>query len=87
MCFTWTLEHGGRSAWLEELYVQPEYRGRGIGQKLLAAAINRAREEGCRAIDLEVDRGHPRASHLYDREGFVRLARTRWVLKMKRGRR
>ena len=82
--FIWTLEYGGRSAWLEELYVRPEHRGRGIGRRLLLAAIARARRQGCRAIDLEVDRRHPRASHLYDREGFVRLPRTRWVFRRRR---
>ncbi len=85
--FVWTLEYGGRSAWLEELYVRPEHRGRGVGRRLLAAAIGRARAAGCAAIDLEVDRGHPRASHLYDREGFRRLPRTRWVLGTMRRRR
>jgi ribosomal protein S18 acetylase RimI-like enzyme len=85
--FIWTLEHGGHSAWLEELYVIPEYRGRGIGRRLLTAAIGHARALGCRAIDLEVDRKHPRASSLYDREGFVRLGRSRWALKLKPRRR
>jgi ribosomal protein S18 acetylase RimI-like enzyme len=83
----WTLEHGGQSAWLEELYVRPEHRGQGIGRKLLAAAIYHARRRECRAIDLEVDRNHPRASPLYDRAGFIRLGRTRWALKLKRNRR
>jgi GNAT superfamily N-acetyltransferase len=82
--FVWTLEHGGLSAWLEELYVLPEHRGRGIGRKLLLAAIDGAWSQGCHAMDLEVDRRHPRASSLYNREGFVRLLRSRWVLKSKR---
>ena len=25
--FAWTLEHGGKSAWLDELYVLPAHRG------------------------------------------------------------
>jgi hypothetical protein len=27
LAFTWTLEHGGRVAWLDELFVLPERRG------------------------------------------------------------
>src|SRR5256885_3897297 len=33
LSFVWPLEHGGRSSWLEELYVQPAARGRGIGTR------------------------------------------------------
>jgi GNAT superfamily N-acetyltransferase len=82
--FIWTLEHGGHSAWLEELYVVPEHRGRGTGRRLLLSAIRDARKHGCRALDLEVERRHPRAAPLYRREGFVRLDRSRWALRLKR---
>lgn len=81
VAFTWSLEHGGRSAWLEELYVIPEMRGQGVGGALLEAALARAREEGCAAVDLEVDRDHACAEHLYRRAGFAPLPRTRWVKK------
>lgn len=77
--FCWTLEHGGKSAWLDELYVTPAYRGRGIGQALLGATLVRAREEGCAAVDLEVDSDHRRAENLYRRAGFEPLPRARWV--------
>ncbi len=79
VAFNWTLEHGGRSAWLEELYVKPELRNQGIGRKLLAAVLARAAALGCEAIDLEVDRNHSQAENLYRREGFTRLTRARWV--------
>jgi GNAT superfamily N-acetyltransferase len=77
--FVWTLEHGGRSAWLDELYVIPESRNRGIGKTLLAAVLQTVEAAGCIAIDLEVDRTHARAEHLYAREGFTPLPRCRWV--------
>lgn len=33
--------------WLSSLYVAPEYRNRGIGQKLIEAVITAARDRGC----------------------------------------
>jgi len=81
--FAWTLEHGGRSAWLDELYVLPERRGRGIGTALLREAVRHAAASGCAAVDLEVDRDHRRAEALYAREGFHPLPRSRWVRLLK----
>jgi GNAT superfamily N-acetyltransferase len=79
----WTLEHGGKSAWLDELYVLPECRGRGVGRALLGQAVAAARELGCAAMDLEVDRDHSRAERLYRRAGFQPLPRSRWVKSLK----
>lgn len=82
VAFIQSAEHGGRSAWLEEVYLVPERRGLGIGTLLLREAVRRAREAGCRAIDLEVTDDHRRAEHLYEREGFLRLERSRWVKRL-----
>ena len=73
-----TVEQGGRVAWLEELYVVPDRRGRGIGRALLKAALTEARRAGCVAVELEVVRGHERAARLYLREGFRKLPRDRF---------
>jgi GNAT superfamily N-acetyltransferase len=77
--FVWPLEHGGRSSWLEELYVEPVARGRGIGTRLLEAALRVAAEAGAVAVDLEVDADHQRVAGLYARHGFHPLPRARWV--------
>jgi len=77
--FTWSLEHGGLTAWLEELYIVPERRDSGLGTALLRAAEERARAAGCEAVDLEVDAEHTRAARLYQREGYRPLPRARWV--------
>jgi ribosomal protein S18 acetylase RimI-like enzyme len=80
--FLHTLEHGGRSAWLDELYVRPDLRNRGVGAALLREVREAARGMGCAAVDLEVDRAHAAAERLYRRAGFRRLARRRWVLPL-----
>lgn len=74
-----SVEHGGRTGWLEELYVTPNQRQRGIGSALLKGVIKLVRELGLVALDLEVDADHQRAESLYARFGFRRLPRSRWV--------
>jgi GNAT superfamily N-acetyltransferase len=78
MPFTWTLEHGGKVAWLDELYVVPAHRGAGLGTLLLDHALAFARAAGCLAVDAD----HERVGALYLRKGFQRLPRTRWALKL-----
>jgi GNAT superfamily N-acetyltransferase len=80
--FAWSIEHGGQSARLEELYVVPAQRARGVGALLLRAALERATSAGCNVVDLEVQEGHERAGNLYARHGFARLPRTRWLKHM-----
>jgi GNAT superfamily N-acetyltransferase len=79
LAYTWTLEHGGRVAWLDELFVDAAHRGRGVGLAMLRRALEVAAAAGCRAVDLEVDADHERAEHLYEREGFRLLSRHRWA--------
>lgn len=79
LSFIWTLEHGGRSAWLDELYVLPAWRGQGVGTRLVRATLREAQVEGCAAVDLEVEASHGAVERLYAREGFAPHRRTRWV--------
>ncbi|MGA8049847.1 MAG: GNAT family N-acetyltransferase [Burkholderiales bacterium] len=61
---------GGKAAWLEDLVVRPECRGRGIGRMLLEHAIGEARDEGVLRITLLSDAGNDRAHALYRKLGF-----------------
>jgi GNAT superfamily N-acetyltransferase len=72
-------EHGGRIGWLEELYVVPVLRSRGVGSALLDDVIVRARGRGWRALELEVVAGHERVVPLYVRNGFTAATRTRFT--------
>ena len=48
-----------------------EYRGRGLGRRLLVAALDDARRAGLERIELDVFAGKPRARRLYESVGFV----------------
>jgi ribosomal protein S18 acetylase RimI-like enzyme len=49
--------------------VVPSKRGHGIGEQLLTALLDRAREAGYPALSLNVEPGNP-ARKLYERHGF-----------------
>jgi GNAT superfamily N-acetyltransferase len=78
-----SLEHGGWSGWLEELFILPQWRGRGAGSQLLAAVIAGAAERGWAALDLEVDANHQRVIPLYTRHLFEPVNRTRFVRRLR----
>ncbi len=56
---------------VHDLAVHPAQRGQGIGQALLAAAEQHAREHGCCKLTLEVLSGNAVAMHSYARFGFA----------------
>ena len=51
--------------------VESEYRGRGIGGRLMTALLDRARNAGTRAIDLDTGSFNEAAVKLYHSHGFV----------------
>ena len=69
--YGFSLEYHGRDAFIDELYVAPEHRGRGIGRAAIAVAEAACRVRGVRALHLEVERANVRAETLYRRAGFL----------------
>jgi GNAT superfamily N-acetyltransferase len=68
--FGFSLEFGGRDAFVDELYVADESRGQGLGTLALQVAEEACREAGIRALHLEVEHVNPRARALYERTGY-----------------
>lgn len=56
---------------VENIYVDPAYRGEGRGSELLAAAERRLFESGCDRVSLEVMATNEGARGFYDRMGYV----------------
>ena len=56
--------------WLEDIFVEDEARGSGMGRALMEAALERARARGCRRMELDVNEANPAAMALYDSLGF-----------------
>jgi GNAT superfamily N-acetyltransferase len=65
-----SIESGGRDGFIDEFFVVPTMRGRGIGARVLALVEEEARARGLQRLYLEVGHGNP-AQGLYRRAGFV----------------
>jgi ribosomal-protein-alanine N-acetyltransferase len=59
---------------INNLAVDPQWRGRGLGRHLLAAVLDHARAMGIRHATLEVRRSNVAALRLYERQGFRTVA-------------
>ena len=62
----------GLRAWIEDVVVDGAARGRGVGEALTRAMLDRARELGCRTVDLTSRPSREAANRLYQRLGFER---------------
>ena len=61
----------GLRAWIEDVVVDESARGRGVGDALNRAALDRARAAGCRTVDLTSRPSREAANRLYQRIGFT----------------
>ena len=63
----------GPLAQLEELYVLPDLRDRGIGTALLTAAVELVRSRGGAEMHINVDEVDTDTRRFYERHGFVNI--------------
>lgn len=61
----------GMRAWIEDVVVDEAVRGQGVGAALSHAALERARQEGAKTVDLTSRPTREAANRLYKRLGFV----------------
>lgn len=60
------------------LAVRPTARGRGVGEALVRACVERSRALGCHRLRLSTQPEMAAAHRLYDRLGFVRTPASDW---------
>ena len=70
LTFGFSVEWGGRSAEIDELYIRAAYRGRGIGTQVIAFLTDFCRANGICSLHLEVFNHNRGAYRFYRRRGF-----------------
>ena len=65
------MEYGGLDAFVDEIFVRPGVRGRGIASEALIALPRALAAGGLKAIHLEVAADNETAIALYRRSGFT----------------
>lgn len=82
LTFGFSLEFHGRDALVDELYVREAFRRRGLGSECLRKLDGICRDDGIRALHLEVDRTNVPVKEWYHRMGFAdhdRHLLTKWL--------
>lgn len=69
MAFYTLLDHHG-IAWIENLWVMPDFMGLGIGKQLFRHALEMARKRGYTMLQLEAD---PNATGFYQKMGMHKI--------------
>ena len=70
MTLAWFRIPTGVRAWIEDVVVDEAARGRGVGEALNRAALERARLLGAKTVDLTSRPSREAANRLYQRLGF-----------------
>jgi len=65
-----SVEYGGRDAFIDELYVRPDFRRCGLGSRAVWFAERFCRGRGVTTVHLEVARNNRAANGIYSRAGF-----------------
>jgi putative acetyltransferase len=65
-------QHDGGIGEVKRMFTEPDYRGQGLGGRILELIEARAREEGLTRLVLETGHLHDAAWHVYERGGFTR---------------
>jgi len=70
VAFGFSIEVGGLDFYLDEIFLEAAWQGRGLGRPLLALVEQAVRDLGGLRLCLEAELHNPRAAHLYGTSGY-----------------
>jgi len=69
-CNGYSIEFQGVEVWIDEFYIDEQYRGQGFGGDVLEQVKSFLKAQGAAIVHLEVDENNPKAISLYKKSGF-----------------
>ena len=78
---SYSTEMGGRCVWIEDIYIQPEFRGQGLGTSFLKFVEDRYRNWAVR-LRLEAEEENEKAMAVYRSAGYETLGYVQLVKKI-----
>lgn len=69
--FGWSLNHAGLDGTVDEIYIRPAVRGRGIGTEVMSALPRALAGAGLKALHLAIRRDDLKTRRLYEKMHFV----------------
>lgn len=74
----YTLQEKNNNAWIENLWVFPDYMGMGIGKALFLHALSCSRQKGHLILQLESD---PNAVSFYEKMGMIKVGESNYPIE------
>ncbi|MDA1190266.1 MAG: GNAT family N-acetyltransferase [Candidatus Poribacteria bacterium] len=75
------VDHDSKIGWIPNLGVLPEYRGQGLGKRLMERCFEYQREQGMEYLKIETLAQNDIGSNFYPAAGFIEVARQIHYLK------
>jgi ribosomal protein S18 acetylase RimI-like enzyme len=74
----YTLQEKNGNAWIENLWVLPDYIGKGIGKALFFHAVDLSRQRNYKILQLEAD---PHAIGFYEKMGMYKISERQYEME------
>ena len=76
LSFGFSFEYNGRDAFIDELYIKPPFRSKGIGKLAMDFVESESKKLNINAVHLEVEPHNGKAKQLYRDRGYKPNGRT-----------
>jgi len=70
LSYGWSLEYFGRDAFIDEIFINKEFRGKGLGKKTINFMETYLKDKKIKTIHLEVNK-YNIAKKLYESKGYI----------------
>ena len=80
--YEWRSEFGGESMDVVELFVEPQWRNKGVAARLIEALLDSAKQRGIRHVSAQVHPGNAAIERILESAGLDPQQRTVWGVQL-----